>query len=113
MLKKIAKFIAAGTVAFLLLNILCLFYYNVPGHVSGKTGATDYVYPGHTYYSQMTEGFGYGRMNNEGYNNIDDYVSQKIDILLMGSSHIEGMNVKQKQTTASILNTLSKRKIRL
>jgi hypothetical protein len=109
-MKEFIKFIAAGAVAFLFLNILCLFYYNVPGHVSGKTGATDYIYPQYAYYSQMTEGFGYGRMNNEGYNNIDDYESQKIDILLMGSSHIEGMNVKQRETTASILNFLTKEK---
>jgi hypothetical protein len=110
MLKKLTKIIAAGVVAFLFLNILCLFYYNMPGHISGKTGATDYIYPQYAYYSQMTEGFGYGRVNNEGYNNIDDYESQKIDILLMGSSHIEGMNVPQRETAASILNSLSKEK---
>jgi hypothetical protein len=73
-----------------------------------KTGATDYVYPKFVRYSQLVEGFGYGKMNNEGYNNIDDYGSQKIDILLMGSSHIEGMNVVQKETTASVLNALLK-----
>jgi hypothetical protein len=56
----------------------------------------------------LVEGFGYGKMNNEGYNNIDDYESQKIDILLMGSSHIEGVNVAQRETTASVLNTLLK-----
>jgi hypothetical protein len=75
MLKQFVKFIVAAITAFVLLNIFCLVYYNVPGHVSGKTGATDYVYPKYTKYSQMAEGFGHSRLNNEGYNNIDDYNS--------------------------------------
>jgi hypothetical protein len=107
-LKQFAKFIVAGIVAFIFLNIFCLVYYNVPGHVAGKTGATDYVYPQYARYSQMVEGFGRGRLNNEGYNNIDDYNAQKIDVLLMGSSHIEGMNVGQNEMAASILNNLLK-----
>jgi hypothetical protein len=110
MLKQFAKFISAGITAFVLLNIFCLVYYNVPGHVSGTTGATDYMYPQYARYSQMAEGYGYGRMNNEGYNNIDDYNTQNIDVLLMGSSHIEGMNVGQHEMTSSILNNLSKSK---
>jgi hypothetical protein len=110
MLKQFAKFIAAGITAFALLNIFCLVYQNVPGHISGTTGATDYVYPQYARYSQMAEGFGYGRLNNEGYNNIDDYNSQNIDILLMGSSHMDGMQVKQSDTTASMLNNLSRSK---
>jgi hypothetical protein len=109
-LKQFAKFIVAGIVAFMFLNIFCLVYYNVPGHVSGKTGATDYVYPQYARYSQMVEGFGYGRLNNEGYNNTDDYTAQKIDVLVMGSSHIEGMNVGQNEMTVSILNSLLKSK---
>jgi hypothetical protein len=109
-LKQFAKFITAGIVAFILLNLFCLVYYYVPGHVAGKTGATDYVYPQYARYSQMAEGFGYGRINNEGYNNTDDYNAQKIDVLLMGSSHIEGMNVGQNEMTASLLNKFLKSK---
>jgi hypothetical protein len=104
----VVKFIFAGITAFLFLNVFCLVYYNIPGHISGATGATDYVYPNFTRYSQLVEGFSYGKLNNEGYNNIDDYKSQKIDILLMGSSHIEGMNVSQRETAASVLNVLLK-----
>jgi hypothetical protein len=109
-LKQFARFVIAGIVAFIFLNIFCLVYYNVPGHIAGKTGATDYVYPQYARYSQMVEGFGYGRLNNEGYNNTDDYNSQEIDVLLMGSSHIEGMNVGQNKIAASILNTILKSK---
>jgi hypothetical protein len=106
--KKTVKFVLAGITAFLVLNVFCLVYYNMPGHISVETGATDYVYPKFSRYSQLVEGFGYGKLNNEGYNNTDDYKAQKIDILLMGSSHIEGLNVAQRETTTSALNALLK-----
>jgi hypothetical protein len=102
----IFKVIMAGFVAFLILNAMCLVYYNIPGHFSSSSGATDYVYPKYAYYSHMTEGFGYGRMNNEGLNNLENFNSQQIDILLMGSSHVEGTNVSQTETMAAKLNSM-------
>jgi hypothetical protein len=54
----------------------------------------------------MTEGYGNGRMNNEGLNNLEDFRAQQIDILLMGSSHMEGVNVAQTETMASRLNSM-------
>jgi hypothetical protein len=54
----------------------------------------------------MTEGFGYGKMNNEGFNNVNDYSSEPIDILLMGSSQMEAVNVPQNRTTGSLLSGL-------
>jgi hypothetical protein len=102
--KNIAKFIIAGSIAFTLLNILCVVYYNLPVHITSKTGVTDYVWEQYAYYSKMTEGFGYGQMNNEGFNNLQDYKAQSINILLMGSSQMEGMNVPQNKTTVAVLN---------
>jgi hypothetical protein len=103
-LKKAVKFILAGITAFLVLNIFCFVYYNIPVHITTKTGVTDYIWEKHVYYSKMTEGFGYGKTNNEGFNNIQDYNAQPIDILVMGSSHMEGTNVPQNKTTAVLLN---------
>jgi hypothetical protein len=104
--KNTFKFIFSGIVAFLVLNIFCFVYYNLPVHVTTKTGVTDYYWETHAYYSKMTEGLGYGKMNNEGFNNIQDYFYQPIDILLMGSSQMEGTNVPQKATTTALLNKL-------
>jgi hypothetical protein len=53
----------------------------------------------------MTEGFGYGRKNNEGFTNLEDYHAQPVDILLMGSSHMEAGQVAQNKTTAALLNS--------
>jgi hypothetical protein len=101
----IPKIIAAGIVAFFVLSSFCLAYYNIPVHITSKTGTTDYVWEKHAYYSKMTEGFGHGRMNNEGFNNLEDYLAQPIDILLMGSSQMEATNVAQGKTTAALLNS--------
>jgi hypothetical protein len=105
-LKKTIKFILAGITAFLLLNIFCFVYYNMPVDITTETGTTDYVWEKHAYYSKMTEGFGYGRMNNEGFNNLQDYNAQPVDILVMGSSQMEGTNVPQNKTTTALLNEL-------
>lgn len=103
-LKNAVKFGLAGITAFLILNIFCLVYYKLPVHITTKTGVTDYMWEKHIYYSKMTEGFGYGKMNNEGFNNLQDYNAQPIDILVMGSSQMEGTNVPQNKTTTALLN---------
>jgi hypothetical protein len=109
-IRKIAngtfKIAIAGIIAFFVLNIICLVYYLVPGHTSSKSEATDYVYPEYAPYSIMLEGYGHGQMNNEGLNNLGDFNGQPIDILIMGSSHMEGCNVAQTETASSILNDL-------
>ena len=106
-MKSLLKFVVAGIIAFIFLNILCIFYYINPDFISTKNEVTDFYWEPHSYYSRMTEGFGYGKMNNEGFNNIQDYnYGQPIDILLMGSSHMEGANVPQDKTTSAVLNEL-------
>jgi hypothetical protein len=105
-IKNVPKIIIAGIIAVLILSIPCLVYFNFSIIIPTKGGPTDFVYKKHSYYSRAIEGFGYGRMNNEGFTNIEDYNEQPVDILLMGSSHMEGFQVPQDKTTASLLNKL-------
>jgi hypothetical protein len=105
-IRSFMKIIAAGIIAFLVLTLFCVAYYNLPVHSSSKTGTTDYVWEKHAYYSKMTEGFGYGKMNNEGFNNLADYNGQRVDLLVMGSSQMEGTNVVQHETTVALLHRL-------
>jgi hypothetical protein len=106
LVKNIAIMCSAGITAFIILNMLCLAYDNIPVHISSKTGTTDYIWQKNFQFSKMTEGFGYGKINNEGFNNIQDYNSQKINALLLGSSQMEGTNVPQKKMAVSVLNDL-------
>lgn len=50
----------------------------------------------------MTEGIAWGKFDANGYNNLT--VLDNPDILLLGSSHMEGLNVRQEETVASLLN---------
>ena len=101
------KAAAAGIMALAALCLFCALYYNVPVHYTNETGATEFYYEPNRFYSKGTEGFALGRTNNEGFNNLLDYSEgEKIDILLMGSSNMEGFNVAQEENAAALLNTL-------
>ena len=97
----------AGVAALLLLCLWCSFYYNVPIHYTNETGATEYKWESNKFFRKGTEGFAFGRTNNDGFNNLRDYApGERIDILLMGSSHMEGMNVQPEENAAAVLNRL-------
>ncbi len=102
------KAAAAGVAALLVLCALCMLYYNVPVHYTNETGTTEYRWQAGAYYRKGTEGFAFGRTNNDGFVNLNDYKQgEHIDILLMGSSHVEAMNVPLEENTAAVLNQLS------
>ena len=102
----IGKALLAGLLAFALLCLGCLFYFNTPVHYTNPDGATEYKYESGVFF-RGTEGYGWGRVNNDGFNNARDYTPEEnIDVLLMGSSHMEGFCVPQKDTAAAVLNRL-------
>lgn len=106
-LSWVLKTFVAGCIAFALLCAFCLLWYNIPIHSDNPSGATEYVWESHKFYSKATEGFALGRTNNEGFNNIKDYhEGDSIDILLMGSSHTEGFNVAQDENSGAVINQL-------
>ncbi|MBQ9887186.1 MAG: hypothetical protein IJM37_10080 [Lachnospiraceae bacterium] len=97
------KAIAAGILAVIVLSGFVYFYRCEGIHIDNSTGATDYKWEPGQWKAQMTEGFSWLRMNNEGFNNEIDR-QDKTDVLIMGSSHIEACNVAQKENVSSILN---------
>lgn len=97
------KVIVSLAIAFLVLNILSFFYYKIPVHNTNDDGSTDYVWDKNSLYIRTDEGIGFGKTNNEGYMNINDYDGD-VDILLMGSSHMEAQNVPIEKNVASLLN---------
>jgi hypothetical protein len=108
-MKSVIKFCLASGLAFLILNSLCFAYYNVPVLFPSETGVTDGHLEANAFYVRAVEGYGYGKLNNEGFNNFDDYYSKNIDILMMGSSHMEAMQVAQAKTTSAILGKMFNR----
>lgn len=94
----------SGVIAFTILTGFCTLYYNVPVHDDTIDGVTDYSWEPNKFYSRATEGFAWGKTNNEGYLNDFDYIeNQNIDILVMGSSYMEAYQVAMHESTASVL----------
>ena len=101
------KVVFSGMLALVVLHVFCLFYYNLPIHFSGEEGATDYIWESNFSYSNLTEGYGRGKTNNEGYVNPFDYADgMETDILLMGSSHMEAFQLKMDESAAAQLRRL-------
>ncbi len=105
MKKIIRNIVIAAIISFIILNAFSFLYYNIPPRVDDESGSVDYKWPASSFYSRGTEGIAWGKVNNDGFNNLIDYdESLDIDILLMGSSHLEGFTVAQKFNVANILN---------
>lgn len=99
------RLILAGIIVFVAANLFCLFYYNLPARTVNKSGTTDYKWNAGAYFCRATEGLGYGHINDDGFNNVQNLKDlEKIDILLMGSSHLEGFNVPQKAIISEVMN---------
>ena len=101
----IGKVLLSGVLAFAVLTACCVLYYNLPVHYICEDGVSDYRWEHHKFYSTWKEGFAWGRTNNEGYMNSFDYTPKMpVDVLILGSSHMEARYVAQNKSTAALLN---------
>lgn len=98
------KTTGAFCTAFCLLTLMFAFYGLIPVHIDNPQGNTDYVWPPHARWMKMSEGVSWGRLDANGFNN--KAVIDNPDILIVGSSHMESMNVMQDENTASQLTRL-------
>ena len=105
-IKKLVQVICSLVLSFLILNTVCFFYYNVPVHSESESGSTDYVWEKGKFYSKGTEGFAWGRTDENGFNNLTTENSISPEILIMGSSHTEAFNVAQNENYAYLLGEL-------
>ena len=95
----------AAICSLVLLSAFTLVYTHTGVHITNDTGATDYKWEPNQYKSTMSEGFSWFCMNEDGFNNsfnVSDV--EEINILLMGSSHMEAVNVPKVDNTAFRLN---------
>lgn len=104
---EIGKTFIAAAVAFIILSLFCLFYYNTPLHIICEDGATDYTWKPNVRYWYGLEGFGYGKINNEGYMNLFDYDNNTtVNVLVMGSSNMEALQIPMRESTANLLSDM-------
>ena len=103
--RGMGKVIAALVVAFLALNAFCLFYYTLPAHVPNPDGATDYAWEHGGYFAKANEGYSWGNVDEGGYNNLEGE-PEDISVLVMGSSHMEAMQVAPDKNCAHLLGEM-------
>lgn len=98
------KLAAAGVLSLLLLSAFN-YIYNFTGiHIVNPSGATDYTWLPNQYKANMTEGFAWLHMDANGFNNAYVPAEDEINILLMGSSHMEAVGVSGKENAGYLLN---------
>ncbi len=100
------KIVLSGFISLIVLSFISVLYYNYGIRKTNHTGATDYYWE-NRFYCQMYEGFGVGYRDRWGFNNsygMPD--SEKVDVLLMGSSQMEANNVPWKCSAAYRVNDL-------
>lgn len=98
------KSVLAMVTAFIILNLICMLYCNYAIHSPSSTGSTDYIWEKNKFYSRGTEGFAWGVTDSNGFNNLQTFEKGDIDVLVMGSSHMEAFNVSQHKNTVALLN---------
>lgn len=106
-LKWLVKALLAGIISLAILSLFTLVYSNSGVHMENPSEATDYYWKSGQFKSTMSEGFSWMHMNQDGFNNsfnLADY--DDVDILLMGSSHMEAGNISQNENTGYLLNQL-------
>ncbi len=102
------KAAVAGLLALSLSCMVCLAYSNTGSHITSTTGATDYVWQASSFTANMTEGIAWKRVDTNGYLSNGGTATEFVDILLMGSSHMEARQVADHKTVCGLLNTALK-----
>ena len=97
-----------GGTALLILSIYVLCFSNSGVHITNMTNATDYKWESYQKKSKTDEGFAWITLDEDGFNNRS--IPDSIDILLMGSSHMEAVNISQDENVGTLLNETIKDK---
>lgn len=102
-LREIIKVGTSLLVAIAMISCFSLVYKHTPNHVSSK-GETDYKWKPNAFMATMQEGFAFFMTDRNGYNNIATYDNN--DILILGSSHMEAVQIPTRDNISSLLNNL-------
>lgn len=100
-IKQIIKVIFAGLTAIIILSIIMCFYNLIPIHHDNPNKNTDYIWTGNSIWFNLNEGISWGRFDENGFNN--QKVVENPEIIVLGSSHMEGVNVFSSQTVGAQL----------
>lgn len=108
MMKKTAfyilKCIIAGFISLAVLTMFSLVYYNPPIATPQPDLVTNYKFKENSKWSYMLEGYGYGKTDSLGYNNAYYTDNAPFDIVFVGSSYLEAIQVPEDCNFVYLLN---------
>ncbi len=90
----------------IVLNIMTFVYRYTGVHISNHDHSTDYTWEPNQYQMNMKEGFSWIKMDDNGFNNYYPSKKNNPDYLLMGSSHMEAVQMDSEENAGYILNLL-------
>lgn len=107
--KNLIRLCLSFCVAVFVLNCFCYIYSYSGVHITNETGATDYKWMPNQWKATMTEGFAWFHMDASGFNNASEKArlgQDNTDILIMGSSHMEGVSMDDSENAGYLLNEM-------
>ena len=97
----VVKAAIASILALVILSVINIPYIYTGIHIDNETGATDYIWGENQLKTNMTEGYAWITMDKYGFNNTDENaekaMQEGVDLLLMGSSHMEAVEVAENE----------------
>ena len=110
MMKKtvsgLLKLCASALASLVMLSVFALFYHNPPKSAVQLDYITNNKFVPGSNWSYMEEGFGYGKIDALGYNNGYYDNCTNPDIVFMGSSHLESLQVPYDSNCVNLLNQM-------
>jgi hypothetical protein len=106
---KIIKLLVSIVMAIIAISVFVCFYNYIGIHTQNPTGATDYVWRPNGLMTTMKEGFAWFQLDSNGFHNRS--AQNDIDILLMGSSHMEAVQMDVADTVGDQLGQLTNKKV--
>lgn len=101
--KTIAAWLFAIAISFCFVNLFIFIYFHQPGWISRSEAATNAIWNPGSSYSNALEGFGAGKIDENGY--INQYpLAEDNYILVMGSSHTQGKEVPVDERYTELVN---------
>ncbi|MDD4311564.1 MAG: hypothetical protein PHW41_03690 [Eubacteriales bacterium] len=105
-IKTLFSWCMAAFVAVLVANGISFFYRSGAGSIDRENAYSYSIRTPNSWMVRGSEGYGINRVDQNGYLNDDTLPRKDNYILLMGSSHAEGLQVMQKDSMTAELNHL-------
>lgn len=105
-IKTLLSWCLAAVISLLIANLISFFYRSGAGSIPRENALSTSIRTPNSRMVRGSEGYGINHVDENGYLNDDTLPLKDNYILLMGSSHAEGLQVMQQDTMTSVLNRL-------